>query len=269
MSSFNEQADREKVRNAQAVSKYAGNMQVGAYGWLHPSWQVAFYPEDLPQDWMLSYYSNELNTVMVPADYWYEGSGFDCESWLNDIHDDFSFYVECPEQLLVSEANIDTLLTDGSGFSVFFRQMESLRQHLAGVVITGIQSEYSGSNPVALAKLQAISGLTDLFSYNEFQGAPCRAIWLREENGSSRGEMSFISQEASSATSLSTPLAVFDDDLRYLRETRPRIERFASQLAGGCNAVGCVSPPTIIVKHEALKASDLIKFRSLIEIMGL
>ena len=54
----------------------------GAYGWRHKHWLESFYPEDLPvngsEDWRLSYYSNEFNTVMVPCDYWKSGESIDC-----------------------------------------------------------------------------------------------------------------------------------------------------------------------------------------------
>ena len=41
------------------------NITVGSYGWRHPHWRGSFYPEDLPEDWQLSYYSNEFSVVMV------------------------------------------------------------------------------------------------------------------------------------------------------------------------------------------------------------
>jgi hypothetical protein len=84
---------------------------------------------------------------------------------------------------------------------------------------------------------------------------------MSDAGGEDKGRVSF--------PSLSAPLAVFYDDLRYLRETRLRIERFASQITGSGNVVHGISPPAIIVKHPSLKTADLIKFRSLIEIMGL
>ena len=234
------------------------NIRVGAYGWLQPSWRGTFYPDDLPNDWMLSYYSNELNTVLVPSDYWQEGSGFGCESWLQDVNEDFSFFVECPGQLLVNEADQEDQSSD---FSVFIQQLTSLQSHLSGVVITGLLSEHSISNPIIIARLQTITRLTALFSYTEFPDVPCQSIWLSDAGGEGKGRASF--------TSLSAPLAVFYDDLRYLRETRLRIERFASQVKGSGNTVGGISPPVIIVKHPSLKTADLIKFRSLVEIMGL
>ncbi|VAW50835.1 hypothetical protein MNBD_GAMMA06-453, partial [hydrothermal vent metagenome] len=53
----------------------------GAYGWRQKHWSNSFYPEDLPaeDDWRLTYYSNEFDVVLVPADYWQAGKINTCE----------------------------------------------------------------------------------------------------------------------------------------------------------------------------------------------
>lgn len=72
------------------------NLSVGAWGWKHPEWEKdVFYPDDLPVDWQLSYYSNEFDVVVVPATYW-GVEGYDEEDWLDDVEDDFGFYIEWP-----------------------------------------------------------------------------------------------------------------------------------------------------------------------------
>jgi hypothetical protein len=37
---------------------------------LHPDWQGAFYPADMPEEWQLDYYSNALHVVLVPEVEW-------------------------------------------------------------------------------------------------------------------------------------------------------------------------------------------------------
>jgi len=72
------------------------NLSVGAWGWKHPEWEKdVFYPDDLPADWQLSYYSNEFDVVVVPASYW-TADGYGEEDWLDDVEDDFVFYIEWP-----------------------------------------------------------------------------------------------------------------------------------------------------------------------------
>ena len=44
---------------------------IGAAGWQHPEWvNDAFYPDDLPEDWYLSFYANEFPIVLVPEVQW-------------------------------------------------------------------------------------------------------------------------------------------------------------------------------------------------------
>ena len=38
-----------------------------ARDWEHPAWNQEFYPDDLPEDWRLSYYANEFPVVLVPV----------------------------------------------------------------------------------------------------------------------------------------------------------------------------------------------------------
>jgi hypothetical protein len=69
-------------------------IHVAARGWLHPSWQGDFYPDDLPEDWRLSYYSNEFRTVVVPEVEWSDLGSIELERWVEDVPDSFLFYLE-------------------------------------------------------------------------------------------------------------------------------------------------------------------------------
>jgi len=89
---------------------------LGTYGWRHAFWSTAFYPEDLPtedgDDWRLSYYSNEFNTVLVPASYWQSTSEDEIEDWLDNVHKDFHFFVQCHADMFetLSLAEVTELL---------------------------------------------------------------------------------------------------------------------------------------------------------------
>jgi len=52
------------------------NLVVGAYGWNQSGWLESFYPEDMPEDWRLDYYSQFFQAVLVPESEW--------QSWAND-----------------------------------------------------------------------------------------------------------------------------------------------------------------------------------------
>jgi hypothetical protein len=67
---------------------------VGAAGWQHPAWQGSFYPEDLPEDWLLSYYNTRFQAVYLPAAAWQAVSQATWAQWLFDTRDGFYFVLE-------------------------------------------------------------------------------------------------------------------------------------------------------------------------------
>lgn len=110
----------------------AENIQLAARGWQHSRWCDGFYPEDLPADWQLSYYSNEFDAVLVPADYWTRDSLQECIDWCAQVHPEFRFYLEWPT------------LTDDAERAAFERQLEAMQANLAGVLLPAIAPETAG-----------------------------------------------------------------------------------------------------------------------------
>jgi hypothetical protein len=68
-------------------------IELAAYGWDSPAWST-FYPEDLPQEWRLDYYSNEFTSLVVPAAVWAGVSIDEAAGWLEDAPAGFRFYWE-------------------------------------------------------------------------------------------------------------------------------------------------------------------------------
>lgn len=68
-------------------------LELAAYGWDSPVWST-FYPEDLPQEWRLDYYSNEFTSLVVPASDWAGVSIDEAASWLAEAPEGFRFYWE-------------------------------------------------------------------------------------------------------------------------------------------------------------------------------
>lgn len=99
-------------------------INLGAYGWRQTHWSAVFYPQDLPMtdddDWRLSYYSNEFNAVLVPADYW---PGADADDWLDSVHAEFQFFVECRADML-----------DGVSLAELSAALKKLKPQLAALV---------------------------------------------------------------------------------------------------------------------------------------
>lgn len=72
-------------------------IKVGARGWNFEQWNGEFYPDDLPEDWRFSYYSNEFQTVLIPSYFLTQFSLEDWQEWIDDTEKDFWFYVELSE----------------------------------------------------------------------------------------------------------------------------------------------------------------------------
>ncbi len=67
---------------------------VGAINWDRPDWRGSFYPEDLPDDWLLSYYNTQFQAVYLPAAVWQAASDAVWAQWLDDTQDGFCFVLE-------------------------------------------------------------------------------------------------------------------------------------------------------------------------------
>ncbi|MHB1401037.1 MAG: hypothetical protein ACYCWB_01425 [Thiobacillus sp.] len=83
---------------------------VGASGWQHPAWRGGFYPEDMPDDWLLSYYNTQLQAVYLPAAVWQAASEATWAQWLYDTRDGFYFVLEPAEALPAAPASERVLL---------------------------------------------------------------------------------------------------------------------------------------------------------------
>lgn len=71
---------------------------IGARGWVHASWLESYYPDDLPEDWQLDYYTNEFGAVLLPAELWTQAGVDDIEQWLATVGENFLFFLELPAQ---------------------------------------------------------------------------------------------------------------------------------------------------------------------------
>lgn len=67
---------------------------VGGMNWDHPGWRGGFYPDDLPEDWMLSYYNTQFQAVYLPASVWQAVPETSWTQWLNDTQEGFYFVLE-------------------------------------------------------------------------------------------------------------------------------------------------------------------------------
>ena len=76
-------------------------LELAACGWLPADWSCMFYPEDLPEEWRVSYYANEFDCVLLSANDWNVPKA-QASFWKSEIATDFRFYLEITPQLLQS-----------------------------------------------------------------------------------------------------------------------------------------------------------------------
>lgn len=84
------------------------NLIIGTQGWESQSWLDTFYPEDMPEDWRLDYYSNFFECVLVEESVWQSWT----EETLEDLVDmfegeDFWFFFDVVSDL--TEQSVDQL----------------------------------------------------------------------------------------------------------------------------------------------------------------
>ena len=83
---------------------------VGASGWQHPAWRSGVYPDDLPDDWLLSYYNTQFQAVYLPAPVWQAALEATWAQWLYDTRDGFYFVLEPGDAASVIPASERMLL---------------------------------------------------------------------------------------------------------------------------------------------------------------
>lgn len=67
----------------------------GSVGWNPPSLMQSFYPDDLPEDWRLTYYANEFSAVLLPPSTWRDVSLEQLQAWRDDVSQSFRFFFLC------------------------------------------------------------------------------------------------------------------------------------------------------------------------------
>lgn len=82
-----------------------------------------FYPEDLPEDWRLSYYNTSFNSVMLDAATLIDQHVDDISGWLADIQLQFRF-------LVAVHAHFDADATHA-----LHLRLQALGEHVGGIVV--------------------------------------------------------------------------------------------------------------------------------------
>jgi hypothetical protein len=85
-------------------------IRLGGFDWRHAAWQGGFYPDDLPEDWQLTFYANEFDALGLAAEAWLAPSLEELAGWVTDTREGFRLYPELPaRQVSDLEARLKAL----------------------------------------------------------------------------------------------------------------------------------------------------------------
>ena len=145
-------------------------VRVGAVTWDPPHWRGRFYPEGLPDDWLLSYYNTQFQAVYLPAGVWQAASEADWAQWLDDTQDGFSFVLEPGGTEAVPPVSPRVLLATPEWVAAHVwwldeaPDMRALAQRIAQHAATG-EPLFVFSLSGNLAQLQRVNDLRQVMGY--------------------------------------------------------------------------------------------------------
>ncbi len=96
---------------SQAV-KPTPAIALGAWDWRHANWNGRFYADDLPEEWHLTFYSNEFDAVGLNSAGWMKTPMSEMEQWVEDTHDAFRFHLVMPALVLRGDKDVFADIAD-------------------------------------------------------------------------------------------------------------------------------------------------------------
>ena len=145
-------------------------VRVGAVTWDPSHWRGSFYPEGLPDDWLLSYYNTQFQAVYLPAAAWQAASEADWAQWLDDTQDGFCFVLE-PGDAAVAPPDSARVLHATPAWTAAHvwwldeaPDMRALAQRIAQHAATG-EPLFVFSLSGNLAQLQRVNDLKQVMGY--------------------------------------------------------------------------------------------------------
>jgi hypothetical protein len=173
-------------------------IEIGALGWTHPGWDNDYYPEDLPEDWRLDYYSHHFQFVLMQPGEWLHAGDDEIGQWLEDVKDSFDFF------LALEPDDIDVPAIEQIG-----RIKNMLSERLRGLVILQYDNKIEASMLRDLSALATVYVDTDANIEEADKIKPC---WR-------------MGREISSS-----PIGFIEEDAtKDMRNMRAHIEAFIEQ----------------------------------------
>lgn len=82
---------------------------LGCAGWPQPAWNDDYFPADLPPDWRFAYYRNEADCLLLAADQWAALDPLQRGDWLDDLPENFRFYLDLSGGQRLDALHLDAL----------------------------------------------------------------------------------------------------------------------------------------------------------------
>lgn len=146
----------------------SARIRIGAVDWRHAAWTGAFYPDDMPEEWRLSYYSGQYNCVFLAARDWRSVGPAGLRQWCDEVHARFVFLLE-EDAGTLSDGGLDgktRLLARGDARLVWFDAHSDLKQLAEAIRARAEHGElYLLSRDADLAQMDRVNTLLELMGY--------------------------------------------------------------------------------------------------------
>lgn len=147
----------------------SSSVRIGAVDWRHPAWIGAFYPDDMPEEWRLTYYSSQYNCVFLPSRDWRAGGPAGLRQWCDEVHARFVFLLENGDAGAAVAGDADgktRLLASADARLVWFDARSDLKW-LAGEVRARAEHGelFLLSRDADLAQMDRVNTLLELMGY--------------------------------------------------------------------------------------------------------
>jgi uncharacterized protein YecE (DUF72 family) len=106
------------------------NLYVGTSGFSYKEWKGPFYPGELPEKRMLSYYADHFMTVEINNTFYRMPSVSVLETWAGDVPADFKFVLKAPRQI----THIHRLKDSADSVSYLLEAAVTLKERLGALL---------------------------------------------------------------------------------------------------------------------------------------
>ncbi|HUP64403.1 MAG TPA: DUF72 domain-containing protein [Thermoanaerobaculia bacterium] len=105
-------------------------LRIGTSGFSYKEWKGSFYPEDLPQSKMLSYYGERFSTVEINNTFYRMPTEKSLSAWTHEVPPSFRFALKAPQRITHQKKLADA----GEDAAFLFKAAGALGERLGPVL---------------------------------------------------------------------------------------------------------------------------------------